>query len=216
MKMTIESFEAKQKQFEAKRKEISDSIADLSKQEAALAEECKAAVEAGDVDTYIKKNREKEDVSSALFVKRSFLDKMGKAVTEADAKEAWANYVEGYNKDIQKALADYEKTRSDLLRKYKDLVEKQAAALKVRDHLNESVGLANPDRSFPMMFIPCLMANDPGSLSKGRMNAHDPDLLYYIACKERAAGSNLLLAPDIPETKDTNKVFDVVARHRAD
>lgn len=214
MKMTIESYEEKVKQFEAKRKQINDEIAELAKKEAALLEDCKAAVAAGDVDTYIKLNRQKEDVSAALFVKRSFLDNMGKAATPEEAKEAWTSFVSGYDKEMKKALEDFEATKRNLLSKYKALAEKQAAALKIRDGLNESAGL--PEKSFPMTFIPCLQGiNALGQLKKGNIASFDPDLLYYMACREREAGTSLLLNPDSAEAKDTEAVFSVVVRHKA-
>lgn len=216
MKQTIESFDSKIKVFEAKRAEINADIAELSRKEASLAQECKAAVEAGDVETYIQKNREKDDVTAALFVKRSFLDKMGKAVSEADAKEAWASYVTNYNKEMLKALEDFEKAKATLLTMYKNLADYQAAALKVRNHLNEYAGVANPDRSFPMQFIPCLSGVDgPGKLSKGNLNASDPDLLYYIANKEKAAGKSIFLNPNTAEAIDVNYVSTVVVQHKA-
>ena len=213
MKMTVESFDAKVKQFENKRKQISEDIAELSRKEAALSEECKTAVAAGDVDTYIKLNRQNEAIASALFVKRSFLDNMGKAATPEEAKEAWSSYVSGYDKDMKKAVEDFEAAKRTLISKYESLVKKQSEALKVRDRLNESVGLS--ERSYPMTFIPCLAGDAPGQLQKGMLNARDPDLLYYMASKERESGTSFFLNPNSEVKRETDEVFNVVVRHSA-
>lgn len=214
MKMTVESFDAKVKQFENKRKQISDDIAELAKKEASLSDECKAAVAAGDVDSYIKLNRQKEDVASALFVKRTFLDNMGKAATPEEAKEAWSSYVSGYDKDMQKAIADFEAAKKSLISKYENLIKKQSEALKVRDRLNESAGL--PESSYPMPYIRCLGGDSMiGLISKGDWRTKDPDLVYYAANKELAAGASIRLNPNTPEAIAVDEAFSVVVRHIA-
>lgn len=212
MKMTVESFEEKVKQFESKREQISKDISDLAKEESRLAEECKAAVAAGDVDTYINLNRQKEDVSSALFVKRSFLDNMGKAATPEDATQAWMSFVSGYDKEMKKALEDFEAEKRVFLGKYKALIEMQNAALKTRDRINEIVSL--PESSFPMTFIPCLSGtNTPGIIMKGGYHG-DPDLIYYMANIERNCG-RMLFDFQAAETKEANAALQSVARHIA-
>lgn len=214
MKMTVESFDAKVKQFENKRKQINDDISELTQKEATLIEECKAAVAAGDVDTYIRKNRQKEEVSAALFVKRTFLDNMGKAATPEEAKEAWSSYVSGYDKEMNKAIEDFEAAKRALISKYENLVKKQLAALKVRDRLNESAGL--PESSYPMTYIRCLGGDSMiGLISKGDWRTKDPDLVYYAAIKELEAGASIRLNPNTPEALEVEEAFNIVVRHVA-
>lgn len=210
MKMTVETFDAKVRDHENKHKRITDDIAELAMKEAALAEELEASADAGDVDLYIKLNRQKEDISAALLVKRTFLDKMGPAVTPDDAKEAWSSYVSGYDKEMKKAISDFEAAKNALISKYETLIDKQWEALNVKDHLNKQVKLPDPDKAYPMLCIPCLSNyNEPGSLNKGAFNIADPDLLYFMANKERISGKSLFKKADEKDA-DIKKALDAV------
>ena len=216
MKLTIEKVFEKVKLNNDKRKGIDLEIEELAKAEAKLAEECQAAVTAGNVDAYIQANTEKERISAALYVKRNFKDGLKTAVSEADALEAWSNYAGEYNKKLDKALSEFYAERDKLLEMYSGFVSLQGEACKTRDNLAGVTGISNPEKVFEMQYIPCLMgANDPGAIKMGNWNIVDPYAVFYAACQEMKAGVRLSLSPDGQKARLVDRVFSIVVRHKA-
>lgn len=179
MGMTIEKINELIAQNKKKKEELTAEVDALLFQEAALDAEARSAADSGDVELYLAKMEEKDKVSKTLFVKRNYLDKHAFGVTKEDSRAAWENYVSGYNKRMQKALADFNAEKAKLCGMYSAMVDLQREALAVREHLSETVG-ENKD-SYMMEFIPVRNAQSNGNLRLGGLNCCDPDANYYLS-----------------------------------
>ena len=212
MKMTIEKFWEKVSDEEALKAKIKAEISELMAREMKLSEEMETAANAGDAQLYHRLRMEKEEVSSTIFVKRRFSDKMASSVTEADARAAWENYAAGYNAKLKKALAEYREQREKLFSLYSGLVDLQAEACDVRESLGKVVGAAFD--SFKMDTIPTVSGVDEkGQLRLGGFPGVDPDACFYLAIHARNTGKHLVpLAGN--EDPELAKVRSVLLSHR--
>lgn len=214
--MKIEKFNQLVKADAEKRIAVQGEIADLIKREAALKAEIKAAAEADDLAAFRAKKKDLEEVSETLQVKRTYLDHATLPVTEADARDVWSDYSEQYNKNMAKALAEFASLRDKLVAAYLTMVEMQNDACRTREGLCDVLGINNPDRAFPMQYIPVRAGvNELGLVKKGSLNATDPDFVYVAACLEVKAGKNIQLAPNTAEAKTVEKAAAVVINHRS-
>lgn len=212
MGMTIEKINELVAQSKKKKEELTAEVDALLFQEAALDAEAHSAADSGNVELYLAKMEEKDKISKTLFVKRNFLDKQALAVTKEDCRAAWENYVPGYNKRLQKALADFADEKAKLCRLYSAAVDLQREALAVREHLAETVG-DNKD-SYTMEFIPVRNALSNGNLRLGGFNCCDPDANYYLS--DYAMRNNVSLAPfgGVPNP-EAERITSVVVMHKS-
>ena len=215
--MTYEKFKDLVKADADKREQARREIADLMKSEAALDQEMRAAAETGDVDLYLAKSKEKEQLASILYVKRTFLDNAKLPVTEDDAKKVWEAYSSKYNKELRKALEDYAAIREKLLAMYSGLVQKQADACAMRENICNVIGVKNPDvAGFKMEYVPTRSGVDAlGGISKNGVASIDPDLIYFVANMEIKAGKWLTPNATTPEAAEANTALKVIVQHRA-
>lgn len=215
MKMTMEKFNQMIKEDATKRVAVQNEIAGLMKQEASLTAEIKVAELAGDVDTYRAKKKELADVSEVLHVKRTYLDNAKLPVSEEDARDLWDSFTGNYNKALSKALADFESLREKLVTAYLNMVNLQNDACRTREGLCDVLNINNPDRAFPMQYIPVRGAMDLGAISKGGMKIADPDFIYVHSCMEIKAGRSLVLDMNTNEAKEMERAYSVVNNHRS-
>lgn len=211
MKFTIEAFDEKIRLANEKRTILTKEIEELSKRAAEYSERSEAAANSGDVDLFIEINRQKEDINSAIHVKRTVLNKLETPVTLEDAKEAWATFTANYEAQLQKALKEFANERSKLLKMYGNLIDLQADACKKREHLFSFVDADNVENDFPMMTIPVLTdQRAPGSVTSLFPRVGDADLALYMASEEIKEGKKGTPYEQIAEEL---RAFNVVVKH---
>jgi len=216
MKMTLDKFKQLIKEDAIKRVAVQNEIADLEKQKASLLADIKAAELAGDVDAYRAKKKELADVSEVLHVKRTYLDNAKLPVTEDDARAIWDSFTGKYDKDMEKAISDFVSLREKLVAAYLNMVNMQNEACRTREDLCDVLGISNPDRAFPMQYIPVQKGVDAlGLIKKSNMQIQDPDFVYVAACMEIKAGRFLQLDPSTDEAKEMDRAYSVVSNHRS-
>lgn len=192
MKMTIEKFDELVKKDKEQRERLADEIAALMAKEAELETEMNAAANCGDEALYKAKKAEKESVSDSIFVKRSFKDRLTASVDADAARDAWADFVKGYDKNMTKAIQDFAAEKEKFLKMYSDMVDLQKGACAVRERLGSAVGL--PVSSFAMVTIPVQTgANVKGALKLGGVNeVVDPDVCYFLSNYIQKTGACLV------------------------
>ena len=204
--MKISDFEKKLAQGKQAREQLTNEINDLLRQESELKAEALACADAGDVDGYQEKSTEQARVTATIFVKRRLLDKQGPAVSEADARDAWASYVAAYDKKLREGLAAFEAQKEKLCQQYSELLALQEEALAVRGRLGAAVGLDKS--SFSMNYIPTRSGiSAPGLLRLGGCRVLDPDAAYYMACYCVRNDS-----PLVGQDPEEQRVYDVLVR----
>lgn len=197
-----------------KRDSLQQEINDLIKRESELAAAADDAAANGDVDKYMEIKAEKDKVSSIIYVKRSYMDKMPKATTEKDAFDAWSDYASDYNAKLRKGLAAFEDEKAKLCRLYSDLVTMQQEALSKRDEIAADSGVDK--ETFKMNFIPVGDGNfgENGHLRLIGFNNGDADACYYLAnyCKKNdKALVGQTFGRDSEELRITNVVVNRIA-----
>ncbi len=195
-----------------KRDSLQQEINELIKKEQELTAAADEAAATGNVDKYLEIKAEKDKVSSIIYVKRSFMDKMPKATTEKDAFDAWGDYSADYNTKLRKGLAAFEEEKAKLCKMYSDLVTLQQDALSKREEIATDSGIDK--ESFKMEFIPAAW---PGVAEKGLLrlagfNSMDPDACYYLAnyCKKN---DKTLIYPGQDCDPEVKRITDVVVNH---
>lgn len=211
MGMTIEKINELIEQNKKKKEELTAEVDALLAQEAALDAEAHTAADSGNVDLYLAKMEEKNKVSAALFVKRNYLDKQTLAVTKEDSRAAWENYASGYNKRLQKALADFKTEKAKLCGMYSAMVDLQREALAVREHLSETVGESK--ENYQMEFIPVRNAQTKGNLRLAGVNCCDPDANYFLSAY--AERNDVSLVPYHDRDPEEERITTVVVMHRS-
>lgn len=213
--MTIDEFRAIVKKNKKTAEQLRADIDKLMQRESQLDAEAKAAVESGDSDLYIKKMEDKDKVSQAIFVKRSFLDRQRNYyATREDAVNAWADYAAKYEKTMSKLRAEYTSHKEKLFKLYADMVELQGSACAVRENVAEAAGLDSAKDDLPLNCIPLVFGTSFAEailIMNECRGFCDPDAVFY-ACqykgksgpkvKEEAARLYTILVDQKPA--DTN------------
>lgn len=196
-----------------KRDSLQQEINELIKKEQELTAAADEAAATGNVDKYIEIKAEKDKVSSIIFVKRSFMDKMPKATTEKDAFDAWGDYSADYNAKLRRSLAAFEDEKAKLCRMYSDMVSMQQDALSKREEVAADSGIDK--EAFKMEFIPVRSGVEiKGSLRLGGFNCMDADACYYLANYCRKADKSIVpvTGRDPEELRITNVVVNRSAK----
>lgn len=133
----------------------------LRKDKARLMEEAETAAKAGNVAEYKEKKNAAELAEDDLFVKEKQIEGLRCFRTEDEAKDAWREFAEDYNKSFGKMLKAYEDKRKDLYAEFMKLVNIQNEMLKKREVCGDCCGLPrayflnNPaDSAFPVLLLP--------------------------------------------------------------
>ena len=144
-------------QAEAGKADLEHEIKQLQLDQQALDAEAEAAAKKGDVTLYREKKDAARQAADMLFVRQKQLEGLNCLRTDKEAREAWKEYAEAYNKDFLKAWAAYEKARERLYADFMDILNGQNEALKIRAKCAACCGTdpsANLDRIFAMKLIP--------------------------------------------------------------
>ncbi len=197
--------------------QLQADISELQKEQAALEGKMKAAADAGDTDTYLALSAEHDTAEKKIFVKRSYQSKRTSLVNEAGAKEAWKDYVSGYNKKLKSSIAAFEEEKKKLCAMYSAMVELQKAACVVRENLGEAVGV--PVTNFEMETIPFVehaLHNKEYALRlNGLLNVADPDICYYLSNHVRTNGGKIAIitsADYASKSPEVDRVVNVVTK----
>lgn len=166
---------------QALEKEIEQLRDDLAK----LEKEAEQAAQTGDISSYREKKAAVNDLSDTIFVRDVQLKKMNCFKTRQEAKEAWSEYAEAYNRNFKKAWKAYEQARIDLYEKYMGLVIFQNETLKIRKECGACVGIDDNskgqlDALFKMEMIPNGMPTD---LRAPLLALHTPDTDFFRLLK---------------------------------
>ena len=206
MKMTFDKILEIIERDRATRDKLNAEIQELILKESAFDAEMKAAAEAGNVDLFIEKSNEKAKVTSAIFVKRSYFDKLSSSVSTEMAKDAWTNYTADYDKRLVRAVSAFEAEKEKLFKMYSDMIDMQQEACAVREQLANAVSL-NSD-AFMLKTVPVQRgANVKGALRIGGTSILDPDFCYYLSHYIIKSGNNLILNPDDPVLRKAHAVL---------
>ena len=144
-------------QAEAEKADLEHEIMQLQVDKQALDAEAEAAAKKGDVTLYREKKDAARQAADMLFVRQKQLEGLNCLRTEKEAKEAWKEYADDYNKGFSKAWAAYEKARDSLYSDFMEIVKAQNEALRIREKCAACCGTdpeANLDRSFAMKLMP--------------------------------------------------------------
>ena len=178
MKIKIEDLEKLSKENQLKKQSISEEINNLMQRESELIAAANEAAAAGEVETYEAKVKEKERVSTAIFVKRTQLAKLEKPFTVSEVLDAWTDYTERYNKNFKKKWAEYSRALQDLRAVYLDLSKKQNELLLMRQRV---IALTDGEVDLspvPVEYLPTQAQNDI-FLKVSAMPAYDARLCLY-------------------------------------
>lgn len=144
-------------QAEAGKANLQSEVAQLEIDQKCLEAEAEAAAKVGNVTLYQEKRDAARQAADMLFVRQKQLEGLNCLRTDKEAREAWKEYAEAYNKDFLKAWAAYEKARERLYADFMDILNGQNEALKIRAKCAACCGTdpsANLDRIFAMKLIP--------------------------------------------------------------
>lgn len=164
---------------------LKSEITRLEEDQARLDQEADTAAQAGDLSLYQAKRDEAKLATDTLFVRRKQLEKTSCVRSEQEAKEAWHEYAETYNKTFAKNWAAYMKAREALYNDFLALVHGQEAALAIRekcaaccdmapDGISGSLFGSGLDSAFPMKLIP----DNAPSFRQPQLNT--PDTQFYL------------------------------------
>lgn len=134
-----------------------------------------AAAEAGDLDAIGALREEGQRLQDRITVTRAQLS-TPKYYTREDAAQAYKGYAADYNKRFRSKLEEYHAARHELFAKFRELIQMQNDALKVRA---KCVGLIGED-------LPKLETLPEGSADithrlKIHGNVYGPDAAYFAA-----------------------------------
>ena len=135
----LEELDRLLKESQAKKAALSDELNDLIRREAEIADAANEAAAAGDIDSFMAKNQEKDRISAAIFVKRTQLDRLDKPFGPSEVVSAWSDYCDKYNKRFTKKLREYQKASEDLRKQFLELAKMQNALLWTRKRAAELV-----------------------------------------------------------------------------
>lgn len=215
--MTYSKFMEMLQRNAEEKQQLQAEISDLQKEQTALEDKMKAAADAGETDTYLALSAENDTVSKKIFVKRSYQCKRTSLVNEAGAKEAWKDYVSGYNKKLKSAVTAFEAEKKKLCEMYSAMVELQKVACVVRENLGEAVGV--PVTNFEMETIPFVehaLHNKEYALRlNGLLNIADPDICYYLSNHVKTNGGKIAVisaADNASRSPEIDRVVNVVTK----
>ena len=219
--MTYSKFLEMLKRDAEEKNQLQADISALQKEQTALEEKMNAAADAGDTDRYLSLSVEHDTVAKKIYVKRSYQNKREPLVDEAVAKEAWNDYVSGYNKKLKSSVAAFEAEKKKLCDMYSAMVELQKDACKVRESLGEAVGV--PATIFEMNTIPFIKSSpiDPKDYAvqlQGLPGVTDPDACYYISNYVKANGGKIAVysaADYASRSLEAEKVVSVVTEQKS-
>lgn len=131
-KKTIDELARQVKAAEDAKEALRKEINGLKEQKTEVHNAAQTAAEGGNVDLYLEKHRAEEHLDAEIFVKEIQLKKPVARPSDEEIRMAWEDYAKGYNKDFEKALAEYQQARRSLYERYIRLVQMQNTALKRR------------------------------------------------------------------------------------
>ena len=187
MKITIDTIEKKAKAAEAARREMYDAENQAATEIQELRNKADAAADAGDADGYIAIQEEIRRAEGRAYVRKAQLQKIAQALTEADVREAWDNYVSSFNKNLDAKLAEFNQAKAAALAEYRAAVALQKEACKIRERIARYVGVdigvltSALDDMFPMTGIPYNGGLEDVTLRCGALGALDKDLAFAVA-----------------------------------
>lgn len=144
----LDNLKKKVDQSKAERKRLEDEISRLKEQIASLDAEAEAAAEGGAVEAYIKADGEKKRLEQTLYVMERQAAKMARPVSDDEIIDAWRQYAAEHDKQLERMIQDYEKSRRALYDRFREIVSFQNEALRDRANVGalfEDVDANNPD-----------------------------------------------------------------------
>lgn len=164
---------------------LKGEISRLEMDQVRLDMEADTAAKEGDLTLYQAKRDEAKLAADKLFVCRKQLEGASCLRSEQEAKEAWREYADQYNKTFAKNWAAYMKAREALYNDFLALVHGQEAALAIREKCASCCGMApdeisnglfgsDLDRAFPLELIP-----DKAPVFM-RPQIQTPDTTFYL------------------------------------
>ena len=161
---------------------LAEEVAKLKDAKELQEAQAEAAALQGDIPLYRKIRDEAKETADTLFVREKQLEKLTIRKTEKEARDAWEEYAEDYNKKFVKAWASYEAARSNLYAAFMALVKDQAEAFEIREKCAAIAGIdlgLRPgnalDSRFPLKTIPDKKA---GTWMQPQLNT--PDTNFYL------------------------------------
>lgn len=157
---------------------------------AAADEKASAAAEAGDMGAFDAAAVERDALKREQEYIRIRLQKLktSPAVDPDRVMAAWKDYRAKYDPLMEKAIAEFEKTRRKMLDTYSVMVQLQTESSAVRKRFDGYVGQnplnpVDPVVRFPARMIPLRTANSTNValLSMGGTTLKDPDAVYYLS-----------------------------------
>lgn len=168
----------------AGKESLANEVERLRTEKINLTAEAEAAAKAGDVETYKQKRDAASLAADNLFVKEKQIEGLSCLRTEDEAKDAWKEFAEDYNKSFGKAWKAYEAKRKDLYNEFLRLVDMQNAMLKKREACGDCCGLPrasfmdNPaDRVFPIDLLPISAMGEKVI----HANFRQPDVAFFFS-----------------------------------
>ena len=134
-------------QAKADKATLEQEMATLKADKERLEGEAEAAAQEGNIPLYREKRDAAQLKADTIFVRNKQAEKLKILATEAEAKAAWKDYAESYNKAFAKSWGAYEKARRDLCAAFLEIVNAQNEALRMRAKCAECAGIPD-DRGF--------------------------------------------------------------------
>lgn len=128
-------------QARADKAALEQDMASLKADKERLEGEAEAAAQEGNIPLYREKRDAAQLAGDTLFVRSKQAEKLKILATEDEAKAAWKDYAESYNKGFAKSWATYEKARRDLCAAFLEIVNAQNEALRMRAKCAECAGI---------------------------------------------------------------------------
>lgn len=128
-------------QAKADKAALEQEMATLKADKERLEGEAEAAAQEGNIPLYREKRDAAQLKADTIFVRNKQAEKLKVLATEAEAKAAWKDYAESYNKAFAKSWAAYEKARRDLCAAFLEIVNAQNEALRMRAKCAECAGI---------------------------------------------------------------------------
>lgn len=176
-------------QAKAEKAALEKDVAQLQADKERLEKEADAAAQGGELSLYREKRDAAQLATDTLFVRSKQIEKLSVLRTEVEAKAAWKEYADGYNKTFAKSWAAYEKARQDLCAAFLEIVNAQNEALRMRAKCAECAGIPDDgkgfspsgyDRILPMNLIP----DERDNINKAYpVYAKGPDATFFLDAK---------------------------------
>ena len=161
---------------------LNNEISRLEMDVVRLDMEADTAAKEGNLSLYQEKRDAAKLAADKLFVCRKQLEGVSCIRTEQEARDAFREYAETYDRTFEKAWAAYVKKRENLYADFVALVHSQNAALKIREKCAALAGidLGNApaltlDQLFPMRMLPDM---PEGPWARPVLNT--PDTNYFL------------------------------------